>query len=84
MEFTYIKTPLNRYTFSIKPIREWVEKECGGKTLNLFAGKTKLNVDEVRNDLDKDAFSGKVTALPRRTDVAVEIDEQLIIELYSK
>lgn len=49
--FDYIKCPLNKWTFSIKPIREWVENNCEGKTLNLFAGITKLNIDEVRNDL---------------------------------
>lgn len=55
--FDYIKCPLNRYTFTVKPIREWVEKNCEGKTLNLFAGKTKLNIDETRNDLDIEALS---------------------------
>ena len=35
-------------------------------------------------EIDRDAFSGKVTALPVRTDTAAEIDEQLIVELYSK
>ena len=55
--FDYIICPLNKYTFSIKPIREWVERNCEGKTLNLFAGKTKLNIDEVRNDLDIQALS---------------------------
>lgn len=57
IEFNYIKCPLNRYTFSVKPIREWVEKNCEGKTLNLFAGKTKLAIDEVRNDLDTEALA---------------------------
>jgi tRNA G10 N-methylase Trm11 len=55
--FDYIKCPLHRYTFSVKPIREWVESNCEGKTLNLFAGKTKLNIDEVRNDLDNESLS---------------------------
>ena len=55
--FDYIKCPLNRYTFSVKPIREWTEKNCEGRTLNLFAGKTKLNIDEVRNDLDVEALA---------------------------
>lgn len=50
--FDYIKCPLNRYTFKVKPIKEWVEKECEGLTLNLFAGITKLNINEIRNDLD--------------------------------
>jgi hypothetical protein len=52
VKFDYIKCPLNRYTFSVKPMKEWVEENCEGKTLNLFAGKTKLQIDEVRNDLD--------------------------------
>lgn len=51
-QFNYIKCPLHRYTFSVRPIRQWVESKCVGKTLNLFAGKTKLNLDEIRNDVD--------------------------------
>ena len=57
IKFTHIKTPLHRYTFDVKPIREWVEHNCIGKTLNLFAGKTKLNIDEIRNDLDEEAIA---------------------------
>ncbi len=55
--FNYIKCPLNKYTFSVIPIREWVEYVCEGIVLNLFAGKTKLNINEIRNDLDSDALS---------------------------
>ena len=47
-----MKTPLNRYTFKSKKLRMWVENHVEGRVLNLFAGKTKLNCDEVRNDLD--------------------------------
>ena len=57
MKFDYIKCPLHRYTFDVKPIRDWVELNCVGYTLNLFAGKTKLNINEVRNDLDIEALS---------------------------
>ena len=53
MKIEYIKTPLNKYTFSIKPIKEWVEENSTGKVLNLFAGKTKLNLDETRVDADE-------------------------------
>ena len=52
MKFTYLKTPLNRYTFKSKKIKLWVEQHVEGKVLNLFAGYTLLNCDEVRNDLD--------------------------------
>jgi hypothetical protein len=55
--FEHIKCPLNRYTFKVKPIRQWVERHCEGKVLNLFAGRTKLSVDEVRNDLDAEAIA---------------------------
>ena len=57
IQFDYIKCPLHRYTFSVKNIREWVEANCEGKTLNLFAGRTKLKIDEVRNDLDEEALA---------------------------
>lgn len=54
VKFTYMKTPLYRYTFKNARIREWVETNVEGKVLNLFAGKVKLNCDEVRNDLNFD------------------------------
>ena len=55
--FDYIKCPLHRYTFQVKNIREWAENNCEGRTLNLFAGRTKLNIDEIRNDLDPEALA---------------------------
>lgn len=50
--FEHYRCPLHRYTFSVRPIRNWVEAQCDGKVLNLFAGITRLTVDEVRNDLN--------------------------------
>jgi small subunit ribosomal protein S4 len=35
-------------------------------------------------DLDRDAYKGEIKALPTRSDISAEIDEQLIVELYSK
>lgn len=45
---------MHRYTFSMAPAKAWVERHCEGRVLNLFAGPTLLNVDELRNDLDPD------------------------------
>ena len=46
------------------------------------------NVDRVPRpawlELDKEAMRGKVTQAPTREDVSSDIDEQLIVELYSK
>lgn len=52
-ELELITTNLRRYTFENKKIKQWVESESIGKTLNLFAGKTKLDIDEVRVDKDE-------------------------------
>jgi len=52
-ELTLIHTGLNRYTFDSPKIKQWVESKCNNKVLNLFAGKNKLNADEVRNDIDE-------------------------------
>lgn len=54
VQFEHIRCPLHRYTFSVAPIRHWVERSCEGRVLNLFAGQTLLKIDEVRNDLDPD------------------------------
>jgi len=48
-----IRTNLRRYTFESPKIKEWVEKSSKGKVLNLFAGKTKLSLNEIRNDKDR-------------------------------
>jgi len=58
MELELINTNLRRYTFESPKIKKWVEENSSGKCLNLFAGKTKLNLDEVRNDIDKDMLAG--------------------------
>lgn len=57
IKFTYLQTPLYRYTFKNNKIRKWVEDNVEGRVLNLFAGKTKLNCDEIRNDLDEEALA---------------------------
>jgi predicted membrane-bound spermidine synthase len=53
MKLTLINTNLRRYTFDSPKIKKWVEDRAKGKVLNLFAGKNKLNLDEIRNDIDK-------------------------------
>ena len=35
-------------------------------------------------ELNKDAFQGKVIGLPERKDITIPIEEQLIVELYSR
>jgi len=56
MKLELIRTNLRRYTFESPKIKKWVEDNSKGKVLNLFAGKTKLNLDEIRNDIDDEAL----------------------------
>ena len=51
MVFTHIKTPLNKYTFKAPKIKKWVETRVSGYVLNLFAGETRLDINEFRNDI---------------------------------
>jgi len=53
LKMTYLMQPPKRYTFEQPLLKKYVESYCKGKVLNLFAGKTLLNVDEVRVDIDK-------------------------------
>jgi len=48
----YLKATPHRYTFQSKKLKRFIEKRCKGKVLNLFAGKTLLNCDETRVDID--------------------------------
>lgn len=57
MQFTYLKQPLNKYTFKAPKTKEWVENHCfGDNILNLFAGETQLTMlphqKETRVDAD--------------------------------
>ena len=47
-----IYTNLRRYTFESPKIKQWVEKYAKGAVLNLFAGKTCLELNETRVDID--------------------------------
>ena len=52
MEIELISSNLRRYTFESPKIKAWVEFNSHGEVLNLFAGKTELQLRELRNDVD--------------------------------
>lgn len=57
MDFTYLYQPPKRYTFEQPKLKLWVERFCTGRVLNLFAGRTLLNADELRVDTDTDMIA---------------------------
>lgn len=55
IDFTYLAQPPRKYTFEQPRLKAWTEGWCKGRTLNLFAGKVMLDIDEeIRNDVDVD------------------------------
>jgi len=78
MEITYLQQPPKRWTFEQPKLKTWVEHWCVGKTLNLFAGKVRLGVNEFRVDLSNefrpdvcsDAFEF-VTTTPLQFDTVI-------------
>jgi len=67
-----------------------------GEEIAIREGSRKLTVLELAKDfashqpapawleVDRDNYKGRVTALPKREDIQLPVNEQLIVELYSK
>ena len=54
IDFIYLSQQPSRYTFEQPKLKQWVESYCIGRVLNLFAGKIKLSVNEIRVDISND------------------------------
>lgn len=73
-------------SFQVKP---GLAVELGNKAKNNETVKANLEVAAGRGipkwlSLDATTFKGQVLANPTREDITLEINEQLIVELYSK
>lgn len=53
-EMDYIEANCFKWTFQDKKVKKAVESVCEGTVLNLCAGKTRLNVNEVRVDISNE------------------------------
>ena len=60
------------------------EKFRGSEKCKTLADELKDRTSPKWLDVNKDSLTAKVVALPARDDIDFEIDEQLIVELYSK
>ncbi len=49
----YLNDNCYKWTFEAKKVRKIVEYKAKGRVLNLFAGKTRLNINEVRVDISE-------------------------------
>jgi len=50
-EIIYMAAGCSRWTFDVNKVRRFVEKNCKGSVLNLYAGKNRLSVNEIRVDI---------------------------------
>jgi small subunit ribosomal protein S4 len=67
-----------------------------GEEIAIRAGSNKLSILELAKEfashqnaptwleIDRDNFKGRVSSLPKREDIQMPVNEQLIVELYSK
>ncbi|MBL4685694.1 MAG: 30S ribosomal protein S4 [Nannocystaceae bacterium] len=78
------KVNIPSYLVRVGDIVEVCEKSRKVVKITEAASKSDRTTRAQWIDIDKDNLKAKITALPARADVAAEIDEQLIVELYSK
>jgi len=55
-EISYISASCYKWTFSAYKIKKFVENNCKGEVLNLFAGKNRLRVKESRVDVSNEFY----------------------------
>ena len=68
----------NVHAYAVGRLVDWVHPD-DGRELDALEGRSVPQWLEI----DKDAFTGTVKALPTREDITLPIQEQLIVELYS-
>lgn len=60
MNTEFIATNLRRFTFQNTRMKQWVESNSSGRVLNLFCGPTRLNLDELRIDINAEESSADI------------------------
>ncbi len=77
---------VNIPSFQVK-VGDVVEIREGSKKMDILEGAKQFASGMQQPmwlQIDRDAFSGKVVALPKREEIQMPVNEQLIVELYSK
>jgi small subunit ribosomal protein S4 len=64
-----------------------IEVKANPKGLEFLRGNLKISAERTRPswlDVDTEKLTAKIARLPEKEDIAMPIQEQLIVELYSK
>lgn len=77
---------VNIPSYQVRESDEIVVREKSRKIQKIVEALAKLDRSPLPTwiDIDRDNFQAKVKNTPARSDISAEIDEQLIVELYSK
>ena len=78
------KVDIPSYLVKVGDTVELREKSKGSVRMKEIAEANATKVAPKWLDMDKNASKGKVIALPARDDIDYEVEEHLIVELYSK
>jgi small subunit ribosomal protein S4 len=73
-------------SYLVRPGDEIVVREKSRKIQKINESLAKLDRSPLPLwiDIDRDGYKGKIKNIPQRSDISSDIDEQLIVELYSK
>jgi len=77
---------VNIPSFEVNAGQEITVREGSHKLPILEQAKEFASHQTVPNwlEIDRDAYKGRILQLPRREDIQLPVNEQLIVELYSK
>jgi small subunit ribosomal protein S4 len=84
--FTVNGVKINIPSYLVHEGDEIVVREKSRKIQKINESLAKLDRSPLPQwiEIDRDAYKGKIKNVPARSDISADIDEQLIVELYSK
>ena len=84
--FTVNGTKINIPSYLVHAGDEILVREKSRKVAKINDALAKLDRSPLPQwiEIDRDNFRGKIKSIPVRADVAADVDEQLIVELYNK
>ena len=83
IEVDGVKINIPSYSVKVGQVISWVEKAQKSEQFKKsWLSDTKAKFDYLERDEEK--FSGKLTRLPLRAEIPVQINEQMVVEYYSK
>lgn len=78
------KVSISSYEVKVGDVIAFCEKSKASSSIKKLVARIEERKVPAWLECDKDNFSGKVIALPARSDIDFDVKEQLVVEYYSK